>query len=266
LFLGSQPDFRQKTVWYAPIHSDITLAPEPVFDPTNAYWQLTCEMASRAKREFLGKSLIACCDLIENLDVLAALRGTTELLMDLIDHPQDVHRLQKAILTAYFACYDQLSGIIRDDDNGTCFMAFNIWGPGRVAKVQCDISAMLSPDMYAVFILPYLREQCQRIDYTLYHLDGPQAICHLDHLLSINELDAIQWTPGAGNNGSGDPMWYPLYERILRAGKSLHLGIGNPHLIEALFHEFGPDGILVQTRANSKDEAEALIEKSRSWM
>ena len=58
--------------------------------------------------------------------------------------------------------------------------------------------------------MPSLQQQCQKLDYTLYHLDGPDAIKHLDALMEIEELDALQWTPGAGKPDGGDELWYPI--------------------------------------------------------
>lgn len=58
-----------------------------------------------------------------------------------------------------------------------------------------------------------------KIDYTLYHLDGVGAMHHLPALLEIEELNAIQWTPGVGEPQGGSPKWYDLYKKILAGGK-----------------------------------------------
>lgn len=78
------------------------------------------------------------------------------------------------------------------------FCYFSSWAPGKMSKLQSDISTMISQDDYRRFVQPFIREQCQKIDYTLYHLDGVGAMHHLPALLEIEELNAIQWTPGVG--------------------------------------------------------------------
>ena len=80
---------------------------------------------------------------------------------------------------------------------------------------------MISEDDYRRFVQPFIREQCQKIDYTLYHLDGVGAMHHLPALLEIEELNAIQWTPGVGEPQGGSPKWYDLYKKILAGGKSI---------------------------------------------
>ena len=83
--------------------------------------------------------------------------------------------------------------------------------------MQCDASAMFSSAMFDDFVVPALTEQCRWLDYSLYHLDGTQAMHHLDSLLAIEALDAIEWTPQAGIESGGHPRWYPLYKRIIDA-------------------------------------------------
>ena len=70
--------------------------------------------------------------------------------------------------------------------SSSTFGAFGIWAPGKTAKLQCDASAMFSPDMFQRFVVPSLTEQCEWLDYSMYHLDGSQAMCHLDALLGID--------------------------------------------------------------------------------
>ena len=80
------------------------------------------------------------------------------------------------------------STTIINEDGEMAFCYFSLWGPGRVAKLQSDISIMMSPASFRQFVQPYIRQQCQWLDYSLYHLDGVGAIRHLDALLEIEEL------------------------------------------------------------------------------
>ena len=73
--------------------------------------------------------------------------------------------------------------------------------------------------------MPSLRLQCQQLDFSLYHLDGPDAIRHLDALMEIEELNALQWTAGAGQPDGGNERWYAIYDKVRDAGKSLWVEI-----------------------------------------
>jgi hypothetical protein len=206
--------------------------------------------------------LVGMPDLIENLDTIASICGTQPLLYHLVDRPGYVHELQRQILPLWCRYFDELYTCLRDDAGGMSFSAFRIWAPGRMAKVQCDFSAMISPRMYGEFVLPYLSQQCDWLDYSVFHLDGPDCVCHLEMLLDIPGLNAIQWTPGAGEPGTGSSQWTPMYKRILAGGKSLLLlGVGS-HELEPLIEEIGIKGVFIVTSAASEVEAVELLQRA----
>ncbi len=264
LYLGSEPGFAEDTIWFEKCIDGLK-DPIPSFDPNNKWWLKTLEITQKAVERFRGKALVTFPDLVENVDIIASLRGTEELLFDLIECPEDVHRWQKALLDLYFEYYDRLYDMIKEDDGGSSFIAFNIWGPGRTAKIQCDFSAMISKPMFDEFVAPYLEEQAKRLDYVCYHLDGPGALQHVDTLVSLPNIDAIQWTPGAGTSGVGDPAWIPLYKKIREAGKSLVLLGPSPDEAEHIAREVGPEGILFATGADSPEHADEIVKSSYNW-
>lgn len=235
LYLGCTGHERPGTVWFEPCRQSLEGASFEV-DRENFYWNFTL----RAHRETLlysrGRFLHQFPDLIEGLDTLASLRGSQELLTDLVDRPELVQRCLRQITDRYFYYYDLLYDLIRDEVGGSVFWA---WAPGRMVKLQCDFSAMISPGMFADFMKPVLVEMTERTAHSMYHLDGPQAVRHLDCLLSIPQLNMIQWTPGAGQPFTDDPMWFPLYRRVLDAGKTLFLYASDLDKLQQLQQEFG---------------------------
>jgi hypothetical protein len=122
---------------------------------------------------------------------------------------------------------------------------------------------MISPKMFAEFVLPYLKRQCDGLDYSLYHLDGPEAVCHLDHLLSIESLDCIQWTPGAGQPGGGNPCWDTIYKKVLDAGKLIHAGMA-PHEIKPFVKRFGKKSVYIVTNTKTEEEGLRLVSETKS--
>lgn len=265
IHLGSPPHFDHATVWYGRAFDDITTAQIPPFHPDEKYWKVNTEMARQGMEHFRGKALVSFPDLIENLDTLASLLSIERLLTALVDYPEHVHRLQRDVLERYFDYYDAFEPLIRDEDGGTVFSAFHIWGIGRTCKLQCDMSCMISRKQFQEFVLPYLEAQCERLDNTIYHLDGVNAMQHLDALCGISRLNAIQWTPGAGQPHAGDPRWYPLYQKALAAGKGvLALGVP-PESVQPLVEALGTRGVLISTWTDTPEEADELVKQSKGW-
>lgn len=264
-FLGAKPDFKSNTVWYHRCVDDIPNAKPPVFDEDNPYWKVVQEISRKGMAQLEGRALVAFPDLIENLDTISSLFGNREMLLAMMDCPEKVHEFQKAILPLYLEYHGRIYDIIKDEIGGSAFCAFNIYGKGRIAKLQCDCSAMISPKMFEDFVVPYMEPQCQALDHTVYHWDGPCALQHEGPLLSMPSLQAIQWTPGAGQASPGDPIWYPLYHRIRAAGKSLLLLGTAPDHAQGLVEEFGPEGLNIITWAASPEEADDLVRRSYDW-
>jgi hypothetical protein len=262
LCLGSEPGFAQTTVWFG---STMEHEPEPErcrplrFDPENRWWRIheTTLRASAALAR--GKYLVGCPDLIENIDILASLRGMSRLFTDMIDRPEWVSQKLCEINQAYFEVYDRVYDIIKLEDGSAAYEAYKLWGPGKTAKVQCDAATMFSPKMFRQLVVPFLREQCACLDYTMYHLDGNEQFRHLEALFEIEELDAIEWTPNANLPLGGDPQWYDLYRRILHAGKSVQVYLVRPREIVPLLDAIGGQGVYVLGLFRDRAEAEAVL-------
>jgi hypothetical protein len=207
-----------------------------------------------------GKYLVGCPDLVENVDILAALRDPQVLMMDMIERPEWVEAKVAEINQVWFDAYQRIYDIIKLDDGSAAFDAFRLWGPGKTAKLQCDAAAMFSPDMFRRFVSPALSAQCEWLDYSMFHLDGTQAMCHLDALLEIAALDAIEWTPQAGIESGGHPRWFEMYRRILDAGKSLQaLHVQKDELVP-LLETTGGDGVYLMMRCSRIEDVDEILE------
>lgn len=257
-FLGAEPEFAEDTVWYRPSIDDPETHPPLRFDPENRWWKLH-EAVIRAHVEASGGNyFVGCPDLIENLDTLAALRDSEKMLFDLMERPAWVKEKLAEINRAFYEAYERIYEMIRLDDGGAVFGAFGLWAPGKVAKVQCDAAAMISPAMFDEFVVPVLTEQCEWLDYSMFHLDGTQAIVHLDSLLSIDALDAVEWTPQAGRPEGGSPEWCALYRRIIEAGKSIQAVGVAPDEVIPLLDAVGTRGVYILLRELDRPSAGEL--------
>lgn len=258
-FLGSEPELAEDTVWYQPCIEDPESSPPLAFDPENRWWRIHEGVIRACVERSRGRYFVGCPDLIENLDTLASLRGTQTVLMDLIERPDWVHARLGEINQAFFAAYQRIYDLIAHPDGSAAWGAFGLWAPGKMAKVQCDISAMLSPRMFGQFVAPSLEEQSRWLDYSMFHLDGADCIPHLDRLLAIESLDAIEWTPNPGVPRGDDPYWFPMYRRILEAGKSVQMVSVSQHQVVPILDALGPRGLyLMLDDITSADQLYAL--------
>lgn len=271
LYLGSEPIFAEDTLWFKELpFEELSEFPKFQFDPENRWFREHLEIVRRATEQSDGRFVTNIPDIIENLDILAALRGPQNLCYDLFDDKELVKEKVQELDEIYMKYYDAFYDIVKLEDGGCAYTAFDIWSPGKTAKIQCDLAALISPPDFADIVVPSLRRQCDELDYCVYHLDGKECIIQLDSLMTIEKLRAIQWTHGAGNPDCFDERWFDsIYSKVLGSGKSLHLHSSAEHDVkywingvDRLMDRFGPAGLFIQLPAMTEAEYEELMDYS----
>jgi len=256
-FLGAKVILAEDTVWYGPVIDDWYSYPLQ-FDPENRWWQMTKQMAQTATERGRGRYLVGIPDFQVPLDVVSLLRSPERLCIDLIENPDAVKAAAHLILDeVYSYCYDDIYSILT---RYTPFVGnwMGLFAAGRHDVIQCDFAALISQRHFEEFCLPDIQRQCQMLDTCIFHLDGPGAIRHLDMLLEIKELDAIQWVPGDGNPPA--KAWLAMLKKIQCAGKCLWVS-APPEDVNAILEELRPEGLMIHVEGTfpSLDEAEGFI-------
>ncbi len=253
--LGGVFEGGEDTIW---IHPNPNYTDEITFDPNHPNYLLHKELLKACKKKAKGNYYVGMPDLMEGLDVLASIKGTDKVLLDTVMQPEVLEHQMQQINDIYFKVFDELYDIVREGDE-MAYCYFSSWAPGKMTKIQSDISTMINVDDYRRFVQPFIREQCQKIDYTLYHLDGVGALHHLPALLEVEELNAIQWTPGVGEPQGGSPKWYDLYKKILAGGKSIMACWVTLDELRPLLDNIGGDGVHLEMDFHNEAEVEQAM-------
>jgi hypothetical protein len=247
--------------WASPIIEDWEKRPDLAFDPYNQWWLRSKALLTAAAQRAPGRYYVGVPDLNGPGEILARLRDAEQLAVDLLDHPEQVRPALDGINAAWLRYWEAAVGLIHQWVGGYLYW-MRIWSDLPSIDLQCDFSCMISPAMFERFFLPALEQQTRWVQRTIYHLDGPGAIRHLDLLLSLPQLDGIQWVPGAG----AAPMskWVRLLRRIQAKGKLLVLSC-EPWEVETLLTELEPEGLLLSTHCDSEEDAKALLQNAARW-
>lgn len=225
LYLGSQPDFAWDTVWFKPCMEDIEEDSFFTADPEKYWFKKQMGMYREAKRRLGDDFIYTIPDMIENIDILSAMRGAEPLCIDMLDNPDAVKRHIRQIDELYEYYYNIIYDFVKFPDDSSCFSAFRVWGPGRTAKIQCDFAALISPKQFREFVQPSLQRECKFMNNTVFHLDGPQAMKHVPALMEIRELRALQFTCGEMRPDGTNEEWYSVYDQVKAAGKALWIQV-----------------------------------------
>jgi hypothetical protein len=237
-FLGAEAKIFPGTVWYESTHPTAIQDLHPIYDPDNAWWNRVRELTREATTRWGDQVCVGFTDLGGNLDIMASLRSSERLLLELVDSPQEVERLAGEITRLWLHYFNELWDIVRPAGRGSTAWA-QMWAPGRSYMLQSDLAYMISPQMFERYVLPDLEAACAALDYAFYHLDGKGQIRHVDTLLALPGLRGIQWVPGAGAPPADE--WLPLLKRIRDGGRLCQVYV-SPEGARTIVRELGGRG------------------------
>lgn len=271
-YLGSEIGFKEDTVWFNKCLDSWDGVPKLTFDPENKWFKKHLQLAKDCQALAGDDFYVDMPDLMENIDVLASLRGAQDILFDLLDEPEMIGERIQEVTDIYYEYYDRFYDVIKDEEGGNAYTVFQIWGPGRTVKLQCDFSAMMSPEDFRKYIQPSLRSQSKNVDHVLYHLDGPAAIKHMDALMEIEGIDALQWTSGDAGPDGTLPDWDVIYDKAIAAGKSIWVKVYSGEFedwirnVDRIVNKYGSHSLFLLFPEMSMEQAAYLLDYAdRNW-
>jgi hypothetical protein len=189
-------------------------------------------------------------------DMVAALRGSEQMVYDLYDLPEAFHALAAT-------CADFAVGLMHAQHDATGPYAggylieqLGLWAPERIARLQEDASALFSPDLYDRLLKPYDRRMGEAFPVSAIHLHS-SSLHLLDRILDVEALRCIQINKDVGNITIAEML--ESFRMVQARGRCLlirgklaleELALLRRHLV--------PEGLYLQCVAETADEARSL--------
>lgn len=254
----SRVEYSPETIWIHPsIESYDTFSFD--FDPDcNPCFQEELKIVSYLAEEAKGRYLVGMPDNCGSYDALAQLRGNENLLMDFLTDPESTKQAAHQLIDILRITGDRFfQAVSQNCFGGSVHGWMNTWSPGKQMQLQCDLSVMISPDVFREFIVPELEATSSWLSHSCYHLDGMEQIRHLDMILSVPNINMIQWTQVDGQPPAVD--FIPQLRKIQKAGKGLVLLISKIHL-KPILENLSVKGLqLIVTDASDPEEADRIV-------
>lgn len=259
--LGGQVAFDSDTTWtHAFINDDWSNAPDWAISDDGSWWQLLQELTQQTAEHAAGRYLLRTPDLGGTGDVLLNLRGSAALCMDVVDRPERVQEAVDAIYAAWHRAFSALYRITLTRGAGIIHW-LGIWSSRPYMIPACDFNALIGPRKFETLFLPDIARQAETAGRAVFHLDGPDAARHIDALLEVPAIRAIQFTPGAGTPSA--LAWVEMFRKIQRRGRSVFVICPVDEVLE-LCEALPPEGLAVMVDGSlSSDEMETLFEVFR---
>lgn len=261
---GCGYEYGKDTTWSTPvIHDWETDFDKSRLDMNHPLFQKMIEFTQKLIAAGRGKFIVGMTDFHPGGDHLAALRDPENLAFDMLEEPEYVKKTLERSQPEFFAAYGVFYNMLREAG-----MPITSWLPlihnGRYYIPSCDFSCMISTEMFEEYFLPGLAQECKFYDRSIYHLDGPGALRHLDSLLSIPDLDAIQWQPTVGDYAFD--KWRSVYQRIQKANKGVWL-LCDVRELGDVFDSLRPEGVCFASISgiDSRETADKVVKCIERW-
>lgn len=257
---GSDLAFGEVTSWAEPILHDY--AQKPVLDMQSPYFKNLEAQTKLALECAPGRYLVGYTDIHPGMDWLAALRGTQELLFDLYDEPEAALALLGEVTQGFFTFYNHFDAMLKAAGQPSVTW-MEIPTVGRLHIPSSDFSTMLSAEHFDTFVYPPLEMECAQMTHNIFHVDGKGVARHLDRILQLPNLQAIQWVQGMADD-MPILQWVPLIQRIQAAGKSVVVDLQLDEL-EPFMHRVRPEGIYICVGTENEEQELAIINRLLHW-
>ena len=255
-FCGARLDNSSGRVWFWP-EKELEIADIHVkYDPENKWVKRIKDLYRAGLQKWNGTVVMGFPDLGGVLDVAATLRGSENLLLDLYDDPDGVKRLCCEIQEAWYAAYEDLAQVLQPQ------RAFSHWS-GLISRepsyiIQCDFSYMIGNPMFKEFVKETLSTDTARLAHSIYHLDGIGQLNHLDDILSLKRLNAVQWVYGDGQPSA--VHWLDVYRRIQACGKGVMICGNASDYLEVLHALHGTPYTKLDIKNSERGAIQQLID------
>lgn len=252
-YIGAKPVYGNDTIWFDKGYSRLDEITGEISTPAyKRHIKLTEYLSNNAD----DKYFIGMPDNTGTIDAIAHVFGSAELLLEMYENPVEVIKVINNVNRIWRKTSEKFYKIAESVNKGGAHAWMYLLAPGRLQHMQCDLSVMISPVMYERFVIPELEYQMKWIDFPVYHFDGIEQERHLNHLLSLKKLMAIQWTEVAGQ--ASPTKYIPVLKRMQQAGKRLIIMCSKNDIV-TLLENLSSKGLYLNLSADSPDEADEIV-------
>ena len=205
-----------------------------------------------------GRFPVSHGTLIGPTDVLAALRGHTQSLIDLLEEPekcQDALWRFAHIFQEITEAFWKRTPLYYD---GFYDAQYQLWTPGPIIRMQEDAVTVYSPRLYRELVQPIDRYLARQFDGSFMHLHSTSMFL-LDLILEIEELPCLQVNYEVISGGPDIHGMIPFFRRIQAADRALIVrGSFTPQELRVLVDALDPRGVYLYIMVADMREVETL--------
>jgi hypothetical protein len=261
-FYGVELIFGEITSWSVPVVREWEDVDKLVLDWNNIYLKKLDELTQYALERCKNKAMVGYTDLHPGLDCAAAWRDPQQLCLDMIEAPDQVEHLAELAIADFEKIYDHFDGLLKAADQPSVSW-MGIPSFGRMHIPSCDFSTLISPRFFQRFGLPILQREVKTMTHNVFHVDGRGVAKHLDTILSVPEVQAIQWVQGVGDDY---PIlqWVPFIKDLQARNIPVIVDLSKDDLDEFM-EVMDPKGLFLWVATDNEEEEIGILKRVEKW-
>ena len=261
-FYGAELEFGEVTSYSVPFVQGWEDAEKLVFDQDNEYFQKIEELTRHAIERCEGKFLVGYTDLHPGLDCAAAWRDPLQLCFDLYDNPEGVKQLAQLAIADFELIYDHFDTLLKDSGQlSVSWMGIPTFG--RMHIPSCDFSALISKEFFIEFGLPILQQETKTMTHNIFHMDGKGVANHLEAILSVPEVHALQWVQGVGDDYP-IMQWVEFIQDLQDNNIPVIVDLSKED-VEEFTEVMEPKGLFLWIATDNEQEEIELLDRIEKW-
>lgn len=260
--LGLNIIYNDASVWVE--HKDCPLSEFQDFtlNKEDYYYKKLEEVITRYVEDAKnGDYIVGMADMGTLLDGVSSLIGAERLCLEMMDHPEEVKRVTEEHFKLFQQVYTNYNNIVTKYQGGNTNW-LSIYSDIPWYFISIDVIVMLSGAFFEEFVDESLRKMVDFHDRTLFHLDGENAVMHLDRILKVEKLTGVQVqaTPFV----QSAEFWIPHLKKIQAAGKNIWVEARHKQDVKDFIENLEPEGLFIKTWTEdewSAKDIEAMVNR-----
>ena len=261
-FYGAELEFGEVTSYSVPLVLQWEDADKLLFDMNNEYFKKLEELTQHALERCEGQFMVGYTDLHPGLDCVAAWRDPLQLCYDLYDDPEQVQHLADLAIADFEFIYDHFDAMLKQKGQlSISWMGIPTFG--RMHIPSCDFSALISEKFFKEFGLPILEYETKTMTHNIFHVDGYGVAKHLETILSVPEVHALQWVQGVGGNYP-IMQWVSLIKEMQAKGLPVIIDLSKEDLNDFM-DAMDPKGLFLWVATDNEQEEIDILKQIEKW-
>jgi hypothetical protein len=192
-------------------------------------------------------------------DIMGALRGQAEFVLDFFDDPGDAQILLERIKNSLILVLEEQQKRLAEFHGGYSVSLFDLWAPGTNFYIQEDLSNLLNPDLFRRYFLKLDQTICENpnFNYCTFHIHAPSFFI-LDDLMKIDKIKALEITKDEG--GASIEEMLPQLKKILAKKRLILWGPLDRQDLDIILENLSYDGLYIHILTESIDQAGQLMD------